>query len=437
MYKTKILPNGIRLLTSPMRGTKTATILVMVGTGSRYENRQISGLSHFLEHMFFKGTKNRPDALSISSELDAIGAEFNAFTSKEYTGYWVKSDSKKIDTSLDLLSDMLFNSKFDSAEIDRERGVIIEECNMYEDNPMMHVEDVFERVLYGNTPAGWDTIGHKDSIMKVKRDDFVEYFSSQYIPENITICLVGNLGDIKKAERKVGKFFGTKKLDNGNFIEKEKVIENQKKPQILAEYKKTDQAHFSLGVRSYGYNAKEKSILKLMSIILGGSMSSRLFINLRERHGLAYYVRTNSEVYSDTGYLTTGAGVPVDKIDKAIKIILSEYRKLKTKLVDKKELQRAKDLLNGRLAIQMEGSDNVANWYARQTAMEKTVARTAGKRLANKDILTPEKYLKEINSIKASDIRNVAKKIFVNKGLNMAVIGPYKRRDKFSKLLKV
>ncbi|MCK5416635.1 insulinase family protein [Candidatus Parcubacteria bacterium] len=438
MQLTK-LKNDLKLITAPMSGTKTITVLVMVGTGSKYEDKKNSGVSHFLEHMFFKGAKKWKNTLAISSEMDGIGADFNAFTSKEYTGYWIKTEQSKLELVLDLLSDMYFNSKLDAKEIECERGVIIEEFNMYLDNPMMHIEDVFENLLYGDTPAGRDTIGTKETILGVQKKDFVDYFNSQYNVNNTTVCLAGDIKDNKKAENLVNKYFNSKIFEKRgkNFIEKSKVIENQKIPQIKMEYKKTDQAHLSLGVRAYSYDDNDRVITRMLSLILGGSMSSRLFINLRERNGLAYYVRTSSEAYTDTGYLTTSAGVPVDKIDKAIKIILDEYKKIKNSLVSPKELKRAKDLLKGKFAIQMEVSDNLANWYSRQAVLENTILRVKNKDLKQKNLLSPDQYLKNINKITAVDIQKVAKDIFVNEGLNLAVIGSFKDKNKFKRLLKV
>ena len=437
-YKISKLKNGLKLITVPMRGTKTITVLVIVGTGSKYEDKNISGISHFLEHMFFKGTEKRPTAMAIASELDSIGAEFNAFTGKEYTGYWVKAEATKIKIAMDVVSDMLLNSLFEQVEIDREKGVIIEELNMYQDNPIMHIEDVFEQCLYGDTPAGWDTIGTAKTINSVQRNDFIKYLNSQYNTENTTICFVGNIGKTEKAKNLVDKYFSSKifKERGENFSEKKKVIEKQIRPAIKVHYKKTDQAHLSLGCRTHGYEYKDKIILKIISIILGGSMSSRLFINLRERNGLAYYVRTESEIYTDTGYLTTRAGVPVDKLDKAINIILDEYKKIKTELVGIDELDRIKDMILGRMAIQIESSETQANWYARQAVMWDTLKRKDKKIDLNRKISSPEEYFKLIQNIKAQDIKKVATKIFVNKGLNLALIGPFRDKSKVLKKVK-
>lgn len=439
MYSINTLNNGLRMITAPMRGTKTATILVMVGTGSKYETRENSGISHFLEHMFFKGTKKRPTGPILAAELDALGADFNAFTSKEYTGYWVKVDAKKIEKAMDIVSDMLINSKFNAAEIEKEKGVIIEECNMYEDNPMMHIDDVFERCLYGDCAAGWDTIGTKENIKNFKRADFVSYLESQYNEHNTIVCLAGNVSD--QAKKLVKKYFDVPAFAKRgrDFHEKEVVIEKQIKPKVLLEYKKTDQAHLALGVRAFDYDHPDRNILKMLGIILGGSMSSRLFTNLRERNGLAYYVHANVETYTDCGYLSIFSGVPVNKIDKALEIILAEFKKMKTSLVSASELRRTKDLFSGKVAIQMEASDSLANWYGRQAVLTGTIERhkTPDKKYFTKNIIDPDKHVRDFSKVTATDIRRVAREIFVEKHLNLAVIGPFKDKGRFEDLMKV
>ncbi len=436
MYKKTNLSNGLSVITAPVRGTRTATILVIVGTGAKYENKENSGLSHFLEHVFFKGTKKRPNSHRIVSELDGLGCDYNAFTGKEYTGYYIKVDSSKLNKAIDVLSDMFLYSKFDATEINRERGVIIEELNMYHDNPMMYIEDIFEECLYGDTPAGRDTIGTKENILNMKRKEFVDYVKSQYGPKNTFVVVSGNISE-KSVLTELNKKFNVEEFSKrgSKFKNKEKVIDEQKKKKVKLHYKKTDQAHLSLGVRSFSYDHKDSQVLKIISLILGGSMSSRLFINLRERNGLAYYVRTGVETYSDAGYITTQAGVPVQKLEQAIKIIIAEYRKIAKKLVDPAELKKAKDLIAGKVAIQLESSDNVANWYARQAVMLNTVKRE--NKVVKDRILNPEEALKEIKKVKSSDIKRVAKELFRTEMLNLAVIGPYKDEKKFAKLLKI
>lgn len=433
MYKIKQTKTGLNLITVPMSGTKTATVLVMVGTGSKYENKKNSGISHFLEHMFFKGAKKWNDTLAISSELDGIGAEFNAFTGAEYTGYWIKAEGSKLPLAMDVVSDMLLYSKMDAEEIEREKGVIIEELNMYEDNPMMSIEDVFEDCMYGDTPAGRDTIGTKETINSFRRDDFVKYLKAQYNLNTITVCVAGNIENEEEIEKMIeGYFIKGELAERGKeFYEKEKVVEEQSSPRVKLKYKKTDQAHIALGVRAYGYDHKDKQALKLLSIILGGSMSSRLFINLREKNGLAYYVSTAVETYSDCGYLYTRAGVNVDDVEKAIKIIISEYKRTKDELIDELELIRAKEMLRGRIAIQMEASDSVANWCGRQAVFERTVARTDDSKKVE-GVITSDEFMKEIDKVTLEDMKRVAEDVFVNKGLNLAIVGPFKKSEQFS-----
>ncbi len=408
-YKKVILSNKAPLLIVPIKGAQTATALFMFKTGSRYETRTNNGISHFLEHMFFKGTKKRPNTLTIASELDALGCEFNAFTGKEYTGYFVKTVADKTSLALEVLGDMLLNSQFSEEEIEREKGVIIEELNMYEDNPMMHIEDVLETCLFGDTPAGWETIGTKKNIQNFKRQNFLDYFNSQYGTSSVQLILAG---DIKPATLKVAKKI-LQGLRKNNWQKQVKSVYKQSEPKVLAINKNIDQVNLSLAVRTFPLNHKEELNAKLLAIILGGAMSSRLFINLRERNGLAYYVKSDVEFYSDAGYLTTQAGVPTQQTSKAVKIILAEYQKLTQELVSPVELQKAKDLLRGRLLLQMEASDNLANWYARQTMLRPK-------------ILTPEDFLKKIEKIKPQELKNTANKIFINKNLNLALIGRVK-----------
>ncbi len=417
-YKKTVLSNKVPVFTVPIKGAKTTTALIMFKTGSKYETKANSGISHFLEHLFFKGTKKRPNTLMLSSEMDSLGGEYNAFTSKEYTGYWFKVANNKLSKALDIMGDMLFNSLFSPEEIEREKGVIIEELNMYEDNPQMHIEDIFETCLYGDTPAGRETIGTKENIRRFKREDFIKYLQTQYGAKSVYIVLAGA---VKPGSKKlVANIFSEFKINKPQV--KVAVIEKQSAPRLKTSFKKTDQVALSLGVRACPVDHPDEFKLKLLSIILGGSMSSRLFINLRERNGLAYYVRTSTEFYSDSGYLTTQAGVPKEKTNAAIKIILAEYKRMTAELVPAKELKRAKDMLQGRVLLQMEASDNLANWYARQA-------------MYRKKMLTPGEMLKIIKKISPEQIRTIARQVFVNKKLNLALIGDVKG-EKLKTILK-
>lgn len=424
MYKISKLANQLEVITAPIAGSKTVTLLVVAATGSRFENKQNSGISHFLEHLFFKGTVKRPTTLAISSELDRAGGEFNAFTGKEYTGYYVKVESGRLPLALDILSDMLLNSKFAVEEIDREKGVIIEELNMYLDNPLARIEDLFEECLYGDTPAGRDTIGTKQTILKIGRPEILDYAARQYSSDKIVVSLAGGFNS--RAVKLVDKYF--KNFSKKDYGEKIKTDDEQDRPRAKFFYKPTDQAHLSLGVRAYGFAHNNEITAKIISLILGGSMSSRLFTELRERRGLAYYVRTHNEPYTDSGYLTTQAGVPIEKLGQAIKIILKEYKALTEKSIGAEELNRVKSYLIGRTTLNLESSDSLANWYARQAILFKE-QNQPGK------ILTPEEYYERIKKVSAAAIWRAAKEIFVKPKLNLAVIGPYKDKKEFEKML--
>ena len=420
MYKKSKLKNGVRIITAPLKGTNTVTVLVMVNTGSKNENAKNRGISHFLEHMFFKGTEKRPTTLDISKELDKVGGAYNAFTGKEYTGFWAKTDKKHCDIALDVILDMLLNSKFSEEEIKRERGTILEELNMYLDNPMMHIPDLFENLLYRNQPLGYDEIGNRKTIMSVKRKDFVDYYKKHYSSNNTVIAVAGNFNE-KNIKNKIKKYF---KYANKNKTKQQaKTYNRQNKPEILLEYKKTDQTHLCLGARGYNTEHKDKYILSILSVILGGNMSSRLFISVRERNGLAYYVHTYTADYKDVGYFAAQSGVNNKKCLEAIKIILDEFKKVKEEKISAEEIKRAKDYLKGRTNIALESSDAVASFVANQEI-------SSGK------ILTPQEKFAKIDMVTADDLQRVANDIFVDSKLNLALIGPFKNKKVFEKILK-
>lgn len=413
-YNKAKLKNGLRVLTVPMKNANSVTVLVLVGTGSKYESKDINGISHFLEHMFFKGTKKRPNTLKISETLDMIGGQYNAFTSKEITGYWAKVDKKHTDIALDWVSDMLLNSKFEEQEIQREKGVIIEELNMYLDTPTAYVEELFEDLLYGDQPAGWRIIGKKENILSFNREKILNYFKNHYSAQNTVVCVAG---DIKQnlIEQKLSKYFG--KLKPTKTSTKIITKENQTKSEVLIHYKKTDQTHFCLGVRTYNMYDPRKYALNLIAIILGGNMSSRLFISIRERNGLGYYVHTSNDTTTDTGYLVTQSGIKNDSLEKAISLVLTEYKDLKNKKITPKELKKAKDFLKGSMALSLDGTDTQASFFASQEIM-------------GQKLMSPEEKLKMIDKVSINDIKNIAEDIFKSEKLNLAVIGPIEQSEK-------
>jgi predicted Zn-dependent peptidase len=420
-YKKTNLKNGLRIITVPMHETQTVTVVVMVGVGSRYENEKEAGLSHFIEHMLFKGTQKRPTTLSISEELDAIGGEFNAFTSKDATGYYVKVDAKHINTALDVVSDMYLHSKIEEAELEKERGTIIQELNMYEDMPMRNVGDVFENLLYPGTDLGRDIVGYKKTIEGFQRKDFVKYMQRFYLSNDTVICVAGKF-DEKEIVNQIKIYF--REMLEGKKPQLKKVKELQKVPAVKIKFKKTDQTQLIVGVRAYDQYSEKRFALSLLSIILGGNMSSRLFMEVREKRGLAYYVRTNTESFEECGYLATQAGVEHKNLALALKTILAEYKKIATEKVPEKELQKAKDYIKGKMVMGMEASDEVAMFFI-------------GQELSRREILKREEIFRRVDLVTPEDIMNVAREIFQNKKLNLAIIGPHKNGDKLQRMLSV
>ncbi|MDP2934614.1 MAG: pitrilysin family protein, partial [bacterium] len=384
--------------------------------------KEINGISHFLEHMFFKGTKKRPSTAKLIEPLDKIGGEYNAFTGQENTGYWAKVDSKHLDVALNWVSDIFLNSKLESTEIEREKGVIIEEINMYLDDPKRYVSDLWDKLLYGDQPAGWLISGEKESVKQFKRDNFTNYLENHYSATNTVICVAGNIGGVEKLKKKIEEKF--KKINIQKPGGRGRVVFSQKQPEILLHYKNTDQTHLCLGVRAYNNFHKDKYVLRVLSAVLGGGMSSRMWISVRERKGLAYYVWVYNNVDLDAGFLLTQAGVNNDKIDEAIKEILNQFKLIKNRKISTKELRKAKDYIKGGAILGMESSDAQASFCANQELMENR-------------ILTLDKIFAKIEAVTAKDIQRVAKDIFRPEKLNLALIGPFKDKSKFEKIIKI
>jgi len=420
-YQKHTFKNGLRLVTVPMKNTKAVTVLVLVGTGSKYETKEINGISHFLEHMFFKGTKKRPNLLSIGEALDKVGGRYSAFTGREYTGYWAQVGSKNLDLALDWVSDIFLNSKIDSKEIEQEKGVIIEEINMYLDTPMDYVSDLWTDLLYGNQPAGWRILGKKEVIRNLKRQDFINYLRVHYSSKNTIIIVAGNLGS-KNIKNKVQKYFRNTRTEEVK--DKKRVIEKQTKPEALIYYKKTDQTHFCLGVRAHDIFHKDRYVVDIISTILGKGFSSRLFIDVRGKQGLAYDIWADSHCETDAGYLLAQVGTDNKKVDKTIQIVIKNYKLLKKEKITQKELRKTKEYIKGKTTLSMESSDSQAYFYGFQEL------------LTNKTLTLKQKFAK-IEAVTANDIQRVAKDIFRPEKLNLALIGPFKDKQRFEKLLKL
>ncbi len=403
-----------------MPAVKSATVLLLVKAGSRYEEKNLNGIAHFAEHMFFKGTKKRPTAVEIASLIDGLGAEFNAFTSKEYTGFYIKAASSHLELVSEVLSDMLLNSKFDQEEIDRERNVIGEELRMYLDTPMRYVGDIYEELLYGDQPLGWDTVGTLETLANINRADFLSYNSKYYLGPNMIFVVGGDVTETMGKELAEKYFVGLPDQPSPEFT---KVKFEQKVPAVRLFHKDSEQAHFVVGVRSLPLGNPERYKIAVLNAILGSSMSSRLFIQLRERRGLAYYVRSGSEEYHDAGSFNAQAGVEPKNINEALKVVLDEFGKIATEPISEEELKKAKDSLKGRLILELEDSREVSTMVGLQELLE-------GK------IRTPEEIISEVDKVTGEDVNQIAKQLFVNEGLNLAMISPFKDEAQFIKDLK-
>ncbi|MBF8250122.1 MAG: processing protease [Candidatus Levybacteria bacterium] len=415
------MTNGLRVLTIPMPSFESATVMVMVGAGSRYETKLNSGISHFLEHMAFKGTEKRPTAMEISSLIDGMGGEFNASTGKEVTAFYIKSAADKVELSLDVLSDMLKNSKLDSAEIEKEKGVIAEEINMYEDSPMRNIGDVYERLTYGDTPLGWNIAGEKDIVRKITREDFLSYMKTLYSPHNMTIVFAGGI-DSKKAVELAEKYLGG--MQRFDTLRYDLYQEKQTKPEFFLKTKKTEQVHIAIGFKTVKSDHPDKYPLEVLASILGGGMSSRLFHEVREKRGLGYYVGTSAESYQDAGSFVTTAGIDPKRVKEAIKIMLEEHKKIQNSKfrIQNSELKKAKEFLKGHMVLGLENSRSVAYYYAAQELLEK-------------EIDNPDQIMRKIDAVTVEQIEKAAKKYFVEAGLNMAIIGNFSSGQEFEKLL--
>ncbi len=425
MYQKYKLKNDFPVILVPRKESESVTLLVLFKVGSRYEAINIHhGVSHFIEHLMFKGTKKRPSTLDISKELDGIGAEVNAYTSKDHTGYWIKLRADKFELACDLLSDMLSNSLFDAKEINREKGVIIEEIKMYEDQPMYFSEMLFERLIFQGNMLAEDIAGTSESIIKMSRKNILDYKDSYYEPKNGVIVVAGKIN--KNTKQTLSKYFTqVKEPKEKAFVQKFNQFENkQDQARVVLHHQNTKQVHLAMGVPAYSHFHPDLYALHLLSVILGGTMSSRLFINVRERRGLCYYIKSQADIYEDTGNLMIRAGLDMSKIDEAIRLILKELRDLKTNGVNNDELKMAKDFLKGRSTLQLEDSNAVANFYGRELIL-------------TKKILTPDQKMNKIFEVTKSQINKVAKDILHTNKLNLAMVSPHKDKKRFLKMLKI
>jgi predicted Zn-dependent peptidase len=415
VFQRHTLSNGLRVLTAPLDHAQSVACYVMLAAGSRYEDASNRGIAHFAEHMFFKGTEKRPTARDLSMEVDKIGGEFNAFTSKEYTGYYIRCAGEQRDTALDVLVDMLRNSKFDAEELEREKGVILEEMNMYYDTPRDYVGSVYEELVFGSNPLGWETLGTRETIKAATRDTFLDYLGRWYKPPRMVVGVAGAVGDglLERLEGLLGDLGGQ---SEGGPAPVE--VERSSEPRLRIHRKDSDQANICLGVPSYPLEHPDRYALQLLGTVLGTGMSSRLFLEVRERRGLAYYVYALNSSYTDTGTLVSQAGVDLSRADEAVGVIAKEFRRLAAETVPAEELEKARALAKGRFVLQTESPNGLMLFGLRREVLEGRAAE-------------PDELLAGLDAVTAEDVQRVARDLLDGQGIRLAVIGPFDDEDRF------
>ncbi|GMU25751.1 insulinase family protein [Patescibacteria group bacterium] len=418
------LKNGIPVILSPQKGAASMTVFVFCRVGSRYETKDINGASHFIEHLMFKGTRRRKDTQVLTRLLDQYGAEYNAMTSKDYTGYYVKIDASQTPLAVDLLHDMLFHSTYASKEINRERGVIIEEINMYEDNPRMHIEDLLEEALFPGSTLGWNIAGPREVIRTVPRRKLIEYRDAYYIPERLTVVIAGNVAEniMSLLDRTFGSVPRPVQRYDADYrpFQAPRALTSPLKIQE----KNTEQVQIGMAFYGLPLHHSDVPAATLLATILGGTMSSRLFIQVRERRGLCYSIQAGHQPLEDTGIFSILSGLDKRRLPEAVKTIFDELKKIQRVPVSPKELRQAKQNIRGRVTLAFEESQFQADWYGKQLMF------------LNK-IETPEERMTRIQNVTAGDIRRVARDIFRPHAMAASVIGPFRNTSALEKIFKM
>ncbi len=420
VFERQQLANGLRVLSAPLAHAQSVACFVMLAAGSRYERSDNRGIAHFAEHMFFKGTDRRPQARDLATLIDGIGGEFNAFTSKEYTGYFVRCAGADRDTAFDVLLDMLRHSRFDAEEIEREKGVILEEMNMYQDTPRDHIGTVYETLMFGDNPLGWETLGTKETIKAADRDTFLSYVDEWYTAGRMVVGVSGMVGDdlAPMLEELLGDM-----PPNGHAKPAPADVDRSPGPHVTVYHKDADQARLILGVESYPLEHPDRYPLQMLSAVLGSGMSSRLFLEVRERRGLAYYVSGANQSYTDAGTLLAQAGVDLTRIDEAVTVIAEQFARMAAEEVGSDELEKARSLIKGRFVLRTESPQGLIMYGLNREVLEGRAPE-------------PEELLAEIDAVSAQDVQRVAQDLIAREKLRLAVIGPFADRDEhFASLL--
>lgn len=419
-YYKRVLKNGLTILEVPSEDAESVVVDFFVKTGSRSETLKENGISHFLEHFLFKGTKKFPTSMAITELIDGIGGEMNANTGKEHTQFFIKAHYQYLELIFEVLTDMMQNPLLDKDEMQREKGVIVEEINMYKDNPRVTASNVLEDIMWQNDPLGRDIAGQVDIVTKFNRKMFESYMERHYQTGNMILGISGKY-DRTHLNKLLNKYWS--KIPARKFSIWPKAKDNQKNFRIKLQHEDTKQAVINFGFKGLHFNSKDNATGVVLSSILGGGMSSRLFTEVRERRGLAYYVRASNGNYQDTGVFDISSGVRVDAIEEAMRVILDELKKIASEPVTDKELIKAKAYLKGRTTLALEDNQMRLDWFLEEIAFKKIIQ-------------TPKEIFAAVDRVTTKDILKLAKQIFVSEKMSLAIVGPYKSSKKFEQILR-
>jgi predicted Zn-dependent peptidase len=420
VHTKTVLDNGLRVITSVMPHTRSVCLAFLVGAGSCYENDREAGISHFAEHMYFKGTKRRPTAKEISQEVEGVGGIINAGTDKEMTVFWCKVADAHFPVALDVLSDLLRNSRFDSNDMEQERRVIIEEINMNMDIPQQRVNMLIDELLWPNQPLGREIIGSKETVASTTRERMLRYIRHRYLPNDTVVSIAGNIQPDEALAHIEALFHD---WSAGQVSEGYVANSEQATPRLRVEHKNSEQVHLCLGVHGFSRFHPRRFALDLLNTAFGVGMSSRLFTEIRENKGLAYDIHSYVEHFLNSGSFAIYAGVDTNKAETAIATIVEEMAKLRQGIAAD-ELRRAKELSKGRLQLRLEDSQNVALWLGSQE-------------LLKREILDIDEVISIVEAITGDELKQVAHEILVGNGLNLAVVGPVEKEEPLLNLLKL
>ena len=421
MLKKTTLDNGLRIISQKMPAVRSVSVCILIGTGSRYETDEIAGVSHFIEHLMFRGTQKRPEARDISEAIEGLGGILNGGTDREATVYWCKVAQIHFPLAMDLLADIMLHSKFDIEDMEKERQVIIEEINMSYDSPPQRVSQLIDGLLWPGHPLGRDVAGDKQSVTAITRDNLIDYMKLQYLPANTVISVAGNI-EHKKVVDTANRCLGgwSSKNSTADFM----AYQQQPNPRLRVEKRNIEQVHMCLALPGLSLFHPQRFILDLLNVILGEGMSSRLFCEIRDRLGLAYSINSFVEHLSDTGAMVIYAGVELKNLKLAIQVVLEQLSLLKEETVSEQELIKAKEMAKGRLLLRLEDSRSVAGWLG-------------GQEVLTGNILNTDQVVSIIDAITADEIKRLAQELFTDNQLRLAVVGPVAEDETLVDLLKL